>query len=309
MEGTGGKGATESPTRTLGPSGRMMAVLSSLFRRVARLPGLRLIRRRAWPSRLADAVYHAQLVEQPVRFALRELRGRPPVGRYRPRKSRVDVFLRHHTSDRYILNEIFGLGLYDLPAGATATLAELGRPPIGVDLGAHVGLFGAFFFSCYPGGELVAFEPDPQNRALIERAISANRLESRWRMIPACAATADGTALLLADRFAESQTTHGAPGAIEVAARDVFPFLAAADLVKIDIEGSEWEILEDARFARIAARVLVLEYHPQGCPETDPRLAAHQALSRLGCCVHDIAVPHAPPGVGMLWAWRSAPSV
>ena len=48
---------------------------------------------------------------------------------------------------------------------------------------------------------------------------------------------------------------------------DVFPYLAAADLVKIDIEGSEWEILADARFAGIAARVLVLEYHPQGSSE------------------------------------------
>ena len=57
-------------------------------------------------------------------------------------------------------------------------------------------------------------------------------------MIPACAATADGTALLLANRFAESQTTHIAPDAIEVAVRDVFPFLAAADILKIDIEGS-----------------------------------------------------------------------
>ena len=283
----------------------MIAVVSSLLRRGARLPGLRRMRRHAWPSRLADAVYHAQLVEQPVRFVLGELRGKPSVGRYRPRKSRVDVFLRHRTSDRYILNEIFGLGLYDLPAGASATIAELGRPPLGVDLGAHVGFFGALFFSCYPDGELVAFEPDPQNRALLEYAISSNRLDSRWQMIPACAATTDGTALLLAGRFAESQTTRDPRGSVEVAARDVFPYLAAADLVKIDIEGSEWEILADARFAGIPARVVVLEYHPQGSPETDPRLAAHQALSGLDCTIEDIAVPHAPPGVGMLFAWRS----
>ena len=307
MEGTGSNGARESPTGTLDPTG-WMAVLFSLLRRVARLPGLRLLRRHAWPSRLADATFHAQLVEQPVRFTLGELRGKPLVGRYRPKKSRVDVFLRHRTSDRYILNEIFGLGLYQPPAGATATLAELSRPPIGVDLGAHVGLFGAFFFSSYPDGELVAFEPDPQNRALLERASSSNRLESRWRVIPGCAGTADGTALLLAGRFAESRTTRDAPGASEVAARDVFPYLAEADLVKIDIEGSEWAILEDARFAGIDARVVVLEYHPQGCQEADPGLVARRARSRLGCSVEDIAVPHAPPGVGMLWAWRSVPS-
>ena len=146
------------------------------------------------------------------------------------------MFLRHRTSDRYILNEIFGLGLYDLPAGATATLAELGRPPLGVDLGAHVGLWRVLL-RLLPRRELDAFEPDPANSALLKRCISANRLADRWRLTPACAATADRTALLLADRFAESRITGEAPGAIEVASRDVLPFLAAADLVKIDIEG------------------------------------------------------------------------
>ena len=92
-----------------------------------------------------------------VRFVFRELPLWPVVGRYRPRNSQVDVFLRHRV-DRYILNEIFGLRLYDLPADAKATLVDLGRPPVGLDLGAHVGLFGAFFFSLFPDGDLVAFE-------------------------------------------------------------------------------------------------------------------------------------------------------
>ena len=285
-----------------------MTTSASLLRRAARLPGLRLIRRQVWPSRVADAVYHAQLVEQPVRFVVNELRGTPSVGRYRPRNSLVDVFLRHRTSDRYILNEIFGLGLYDLPDGARATLAQLGRPPRGVDLGAHIGLFGAFFFSRFPDGELDAFEPDPQNAVLLRRCVAANGLTGRWRVIEACAAPADGTALLLADRFAESHVTRDSPEAIEVAARDVLPFLAAADLVKIDIEGSEWDVFADPRFSRIGACVLGLEYHPRGCSEADPRTAVLRALTPLGYEFEDVAVPHAPPGVGMLFAWRSTPS-
>jgi FkbM family methyltransferase len=295
----------QTSIRTVAAPGRAMAALSWLLRRAASLPGLRLIRRQSWASRLADAIYHAQLVEQPLRFVFREVRGKPVVGRYRPRTGRLEVFLRHRTSDRYILNEIFGLGLYDLPTLASATLAELNRPPIGLDLGAHVGLFGALFFSRFPNGELDAFEPDPANSALLRRCISVNRLAGRWRLIPACAATADGTALLLAGRFAESRITQAAPGAIEVASRDVFPFLRAADLVKIDIEGSEWEILEDPRFEEIAARVLVLEYHPEECPGPDPQEVVQLVLTRLGCVVEEIAVPHAPPGVGMVWAWRS----
>ena len=73
-------------------------------------------------------------------------------------------------------------------------------------------------------------------------------------------------------------------------------------MVKIDIEGSEWEILEDARL-RVAARVVVLEYHPQGRQGRIPRLAAHQARPpRMLCRV----LLHTRPRVwGCLWR-RSA---
>lgn len=282
-----------------------MVGLSSLLRRLARLPGLRRVRRHERLARLADALYYARPVEEQIRFLVRELRGFPLVGRYRPRTGSFDVFVRHGTSDRYILNEIFGFGLYDLPAGAKAALAGLDRPPRALDLGAHVGFFGALFLSWFPDGELDALEPDPDNARLLERCIEANGLESRWRVIQACAAAADGTALLLAGRFAESRVTRAAAGTIEVPARDVFPFLRAVDFVKMDIEGAEWEILNDPRVAEIAAHVLVLEYHPRGCPESDPRLAATHVFRRLGYVVEDIVVPHAPAGVGMLWAWRA----
>ncbi|MBA2462871.1 MAG: FkbM family methyltransferase [Actinobacteria bacterium] len=86
----------------------------------------------------------------------------------------------------------------------------------------------------------------------------------------------------------------------------MLPLLQESDFVKIDIEGSEWAIFGDPRFETMAARVVALEYHPQGCPEPDPRLAAMTVFERLGYVIEEIAVPHAPPGVGMLWAWRLA---
>jgi hypothetical protein len=86
--------------------------------------------------------------------------------------------------------------------------------------------------------------------------------------------------------------------------QDVLDQVAAADLVKIDIEGGEWEILLDPRFAESPPRALVLEYHAAGCPTDDPRAAALDALRGAGMQVqplwHDAAA-----GVGMAWAWRS----
>jgi hypothetical protein len=71
--------------------------------------------------------------------------------------------------------------------------------------------------------------------------------------------------------------------------------------VKIDIEGAEWELLADPRFAALEPNVLVLEYHQDGCPGTDPAQAAEQALRNAGLAVvHGGSKPQF--GAGILWA-------
>jgi len=78
--------------------------------------------------------------------------------------------------------------------------------------------------------------------------------------------------------------------------------VCAADLVKVDIEGGEWDILLDPRFAQNPPRAIVLEYHPHLCPGDDPRAAAQEALARAGLSMAPIW--HRADGYGMLWAWR-----
>ena len=78
--------------------------------------------------------------------------------------------------------------------------------------------------------------------------------------------------------------------------------MASADVAKIDIEGSEWELLTDERFNRVPTPVLHLEYHPRNAPSPDPESAAVEAVERAGYA-------HGPvlttvEGAGMLWAWR-----
>jgi hypothetical protein len=86
--------------------------------------------------------------------------------------------------------------------------------------------------------------------------------------------------------------------------RDAFPLIADADLVKIDIEGGEWPILADARFASMRARAVVLEYHIDGSPSGDPAGSAAAALTAAGFVVGE-PVPATAPGYGTLWAWRA----
>ena len=67
-----------------------------------------------------------------------------------------------------------------------------------------------------------------------------------------------------------------------MAAVDVLPELENADLVKIDIEGAEWALLADPRFAGARPSVLVLEYHRDGSPHPNEAQAAEDALLSAG---------------------------
>lgn len=283
----------------------MIERLAATLRRLARLPLLRRLRETRAAGRAADALYHGRLVEQTWRFVGRELARPGKVAAYRPRGTSTTVVLRHGTSDRYILNELFRLRLYEPPAAAETELRSLGSGPKVVDLGAHVGLFGALVLDRFPDAEVLAVEADPLNFALLERCVDENRAAARWHAVHACAAAQDGRRWFLAGRFAESHVTaEPEPGAVEVAARDVLPDLLASDVVKIDVEGSEWPIILDERFAGLSAILVYLEYHPEGCPEPDSRRAAVERFTGLGYEVEELEVPYAPPGVGMLTAWR-----
>jgi tRNA (mo5U34)-methyltransferase len=233
-------------------------------------------------------------VRQPGRFLAHELRAESCLAAYRLRRSGLWVHVRHPLLDMWVLEEIFRFRVYEPPPEVAHWLRSLGRPAEIVDLGGHVGLFALFTYGRFPDAHVISFEPSPANAAVLRRSIEANRLDDRWQLIEACATTLDGTAELQAsfhltkvvsDRDPALETLqrgiesvfpflHATPlvdrQRQRVPARDVFPFLVGADLIKLDIEGSEWDLLADPRFPRLAAPAIVLEYHPAYAPATDP---------------------------------------
>jgi FkbM family methyltransferase len=247
-------------------------------------------------ARLVDAHYRGQSVEQAWPYTLRELAQRRQVARYRPRHGSIDVYIRHNTSDGNILQEFTMSKLYD-PPPAVAEL--IGPAPQIVDLGAHIGLFGAHAFTLWPDATLVAFEPDPGNRVLLER--TAQESGKPWTVVAAAAWTENTKVGFRSGGFAASRVDSTSQEQVE--AIDVFRYLADADLVKIDIEGAEWLLLADARFNSIPARVVILEWHPEGCPTDDPHREALSLLRSAG--YETVTVEGAPPGVGMIWGRRS----
>jgi FkbM family methyltransferase len=269
--------------------------LIRLVRRLATTPGFRRLTELEPLLRLSFAL-RGSLVQERLRFIRNELRRRPVTAVYHLRGSGVAVAIRHHTGDVLVLDEIFSQGEYEPPVGVQGVLKGLSAPAV-VDLGANIGLFGAWVLGRYPDAPVLGVEADPANAAVHRLAIEAN--DARWTLVEGFAGTRDGLV-----RFAAGQhaTSHAAEsGSVEVAAVDVFPELANADLVKIDIEGAEWELLADPRFAALRPRVLVLEYHAEGSPGPDPARAAADALDAAGFeVIHGGRKPQF--GAGILWA-------
>jgi FkbM family methyltransferase len=238
------------------------------------------------------------------RYALRELTRAKGTAVYRLRGSGVRVALRHGTPDVWTFNELFELGLYQPPRAVADVLDSLPRPLRVVDLGANIGLYGALLRTREPDASILSFEPDPANLILLRACVQMNAALGDWQLVPACAAARDGAVRFSALGDPGSRVTDepAAPGVLRVEGRDVFPFLQGVDLLKVDIEGSEWELLADERFGE--PRVVVLEYHPFGCPEGDPHVEAARLLARAG---YDLEpVYRASDGSGMLWAWKRA---
>jgi FkbM family methyltransferase len=238
------------------------------------------------------------------RFKWRENRKQRVVGAYHTRRHGVTYFVRHATRDVGVFSEIFVYGEYQPPAGVAERLSELGRPPRVLDVGGNIGLFSAFAREHWPGARVVSIEPDPENLQLLRRMKEGS---AEVEVIEACAGVKDGVVRFVPGLDGWSHVEYGEAGenAIELPSVDVFPLAEHADLVKIDIEGSEWRILDDARLATLAAPIVVMEWHDLLCPHPDPGPAARRALERAGYEI--VAELIRPPHTGTLWALRPDP--
>ncbi len=243
-------------------------------------------------------------VRERVRFWLRVASRSETLGRYRLHGSDVVIHLRHGTVDIMTLEQIVDAGHYEPPAQVAALLRSRPRPLRVVDLGANIGLFGAELRRLYSDAEIVAFEPHPANVDVLARTIEANGGGKGWRLVAACADVRDGTVpFWTGGEFTTSRMEAESAETTPVPAVDVFPFLGGVDLLKIDIEGAEWKILDDPRFPALSVPVVALEYHAHDCPAPDPGSYARRRLEDAGYKTVDADLA-AAPGHGMLWAWR-----
>ncbi len=120
-----------------------------------------------------------------------------------------------------------------------------------------------------------------------------------WEIVRACAANSDGVAMFKSGHHNFSRIERD--GDFAVPTVDVFPYVGAADLVKMNIEGSEWEILEDPRLSETDCAWIV-EYHRIRNPDEDITALATSLFQRAGYRTR-VAMEHG--GNGLIWAWKA----
>ncbi len=199
--------------------------------------------------------------------------------------------------DYGVAYEVFVLDFYRPPAGIDPAAVRLV-----VDLGANVGFSVLHWLAAFPTCRVIAFEPHPAHVAQARRNLALNGAEGRVEL-HMVAAGARTRRMALSDEGTSSSL--GTAGGTEVEVVDVFPLLLGCriDLLKIDIEGGEYEIFEDPRFAKLDIGAIVMEWHARGQGEED-RAWCERRLQALG---FNIETLFATPTHGMFWALRGGP--
>ena len=142
-------------------------------------------------------------------------------------------------SDLDVLREVVLEREYELPDGIP--------PAVIVDLGAHIGLASLFFAARLPHARIVAVEANPRLLPRLRRNLAATHAQ----VIHAAVGDRDGHRSLHRGEASWASSLIAAPHSsapIRVPALTLESLLGVAgidrvDLLKIDIEGAEWEIL------------------------------------------------------------------
>jgi len=141
--------------------------------------------------------------------------------------------------------------------------SQLKNAKVVFDIGAHIGCFSVYAGILNPNVKLFGFEPDERNFSLLKENLKVNRIEGVMKNVAIGGVTGDRRFFLSSDSHNHSLLGNGE--SVKVFVRsidDVLNKFDHVDLVKMDIEGAEFEI-----FNKISGNSLkkigsfYIEYH------------------------------------------------
>ena len=149
-------------------------------------------------------------------------------------------------------------------------LAPIGPRAI-VDAGANIGLAAVFLHGLYPAAHLLCIEPDPTNLPLLRRNLERNGVPHT--IVETALGRAEGRAEFRMHRAASEYSAVGATGFADTEYRGVGVAVTTLDavlvsagldrvgLLKIDIEGGEFDVLGDGSPVLRRMDYIVGEFH------------------------------------------------
>lgn len=178
---------------------------------------------------------------------------------------RIDIRHRHMLAHEY-------------EPGVAGFMSRMIRPGfVCFDVGANVGAYVLQF--CHwagPRGRVVAFEPNPETRSVLQQHIAMNGFTERVQVVPAAVGAGAGEAIFFAAGSDGMSRLHAPNPALadrsrkfSVAVLTLDDFVrdhgVSPNLILIDVEGFEVAVLEGARKLLNSCRTaltLVVEMHP-----------------------------------------------
>lgn len=157
----------------------------------------------------------------------------------------------HGEQDRFVSRQIRETGIWE-PYETELLLGILQPGSVFVDVGANVGYFSVVAASVVGSdGQVIAFEPDPANFLLLQANCELNALGSRVEAVQAGLSTSEyaGRLYLSEDNLGDHQIYAGAGDRSSLPIRlyngsdYLQPRLERLDLLKIDTQGSEYQVM------------------------------------------------------------------
>lgn len=271
---------------------------------VGGLPKLRVISAllpamlRAWVSWLRIRRDCAQVAADPASFRAMRRISKPNAQRDLVERHTIairalngaTVSLRAGTADPYVALHTF-VGQFHLPPPA------LGAPNLIWDLGANIGLTMLHMATLYPDARVVGVELDHHNAQLAQDNLVG--CEERCLLIHAGVWPVDGRLSFVAQPGREAGIRVDTSGKAIAPALSLNSLLARTgppDYVKMDIEGSEQEVLrQDTEWAQQVASIAVECHPPYGiddCAQDLTQLGFDVQMLRFGASrrAHDTVI-------------------
>lgn len=209
------------------------------------------------------------------------------------------IVVRHGTEDVSTAHEVFIEKHYE------SELLSATEGDWIIDLGANVGYATVDFACRWTGCRILSVEPIPAHLAQLQEHIRLNGIEDRVKVMPVAAGVTNGSINLVPDGV---RTRRGTGEMNELTVREVDIFqvlneLGAIALLKMEIEGGEFPLLNDHRFRDIRSAAIILEWHGDAGVER----ARDTVVDRLTQAGYEVRHERANAPHGILFATIADP--